>query len=96
MLNFITMERGGHLPVCVGERDSPRLLDALAAVEEVGACDVDAPLLGEAWSLRSVLDFMCHGEVGVAQVELDSFLAVAEELRVGGLTQSQPSTILVF
>ena len=34
--------------------------------------------------------------VSVAQEELNSFLAVAEELRVKGLTQSQPSTILVF
>merc|ERR1712126_773495 len=30
-----------------------------------------------------------HGEVNVAQEELNSFLAVAEELRVKGLTQNQ-------
>jgi len=39
--------------------------------------------------LQSVLNFMYHGEVNVAQEELNSFLAVAEELRVKGLTQSQ-------
>jgi len=37
--------------------------------------------------LQSVLDFMYHGEVNVAQVELNSFLAVAEDLQVKGLTQ---------
>ena len=40
--------------------------------------------------LQSVLNFMYHGEVNVAQEELNSFLAVAEELRVKGLTQNQP------
>ena len=39
--------------------------------------------------LQSVLNFMYHGEVNVAQEELNSFLAVAEELRVKGLTQNQ-------
>ena len=38
--------------------------------------------------LQSVLNFMYHGEVNVAQDELNSFLAVAEELRVKGLTQN--------
>ena len=38
--------------------------------------------------LQSVLDFMYHGEVSVAQDDLNSFLAVAEELRVKGLTQN--------
>merc|ERR1712142_721268 len=37
--------------------------------------------------LVSVLNFMYMGEVNVAQEELNSFLAVAEELRVKGLTQ---------
>ena len=32
--------------------------------------------------------FQYHGEVNVAQEELNSFLAVAEELRVKGLTQN--------
>ena len=41
--------------------------------------------------LQSVLNFMYHGEVNVAQEELNSFLAVAEELRVKGLTQGQQS-----
>merc|ERR1712168_955290 len=41
--------------------------------------------------LVSVLNFMYHGEVNVAQEELNSFLAVAEELKVKGLTQNQSS-----
>jgi len=40
--------------------------------------------------LVSVLNFMYHGEVNVAQEELNSFLAVAEDLKVKGLTQSSP------
>ena len=39
--------------------------------------------------LQSVLNFMYHWEVNVAQEELNSFLAVAEDLRVKGLTQNQ-------
>jgi len=38
--------------------------------------------------LQSVLNFMYMGEVNVAQEELNSFLAVAEDLRVKGLTQN--------
>merc|ERR1712050_719514 len=38
--------------------------------------------------LQSVLNFMYHGEVNVAQEELNSFLAVAEDLRIKGLTQN--------
>merc|ERR1712106_83794 len=38
--------------------------------------------------LQSVLNFMYHGEVNVAQEELNSFLAVAEDLKVKGLTQT--------
>jgi hypothetical protein len=38
--------------------------------------------------LQAVLSFMYQGEVNVAQEELNSFLAVAEELKVKGLTQS--------
>jgi len=38
--------------------------------------------------LLSVLNFMYHGEVNVAQEELNSFLAVAEDLKVKGLTQN--------
>jgi len=41
--------------------------------------------------LVSVLNFMYHGEVNVAQEELNSFLAVAEDLKVKGLTQNGPS-----
>jgi len=41
--------------------------------------------------IQSVLNFMYHGEVNVAQEDLNSFLAVAEELRVKGLTQG-PNT----
>jgi len=36
----------------------------------------------------SVLNFMYHGEVSVAQEDLNSFLAVAEDLKVKGLTQN--------
>jgi len=39
--------------------------------------------------LVAVLDFMYHGEVNIAQEELNSFLAVAESLRIKGLTQSE-------
>merc|ERR1712183_629396 len=39
--------------------------------------------------LQSVLTFMYHGEVNVAQEELNTFLAVAEELKVKGLTQNE-------
>ena len=39
--------------------------------------------------LQSVLNFMYHGEVNIAQEDLNGFLAVAEDLRVKGLTQGQ-------
>jgi len=38
-------------------------------------------------TICSLLNFMYHGQVNIAQEELDSFLAVAEELEVKGLTQ---------
>ena len=38
--------------------------------------------------LQAVLNFMYHGEVNVAQEDLNTFLAVAEDLKVKGLTQS--------
>ena len=41
--------------------------------------------------LQSVLNFMYHGEVNIAQEDLNSFLSVAEDLRVKGLTQNQAS-----
>ena len=41
--------------------------------------------------LQSVLNFMYHGEVNVAQEELNTFLAVAENLKVKGLTQQSKS-----
>jgi len=41
--------------------------------------------------LLSVLNFMYMGEVNVAQEELNSFLSVAEDLRVKGLTQNNAS-----
>merc|ERR1719233_732299 len=40
--------------------------------------------------LVSVLNFMYHGEVNVAQEETKSFLAVAEDLKVKGLSQNSP------
>merc|ERR1712025_633624 len=39
--------------------------------------------------LQSVLTFMYHGEVNISQEDLNSFLAVAEDLKVKGLTQKQ-------
>jgi len=42
--------------------------------------------------MQAVLNFMYHGEVNVAQDELNSFLAVAEDLKVKGLTQSNSSS----
>jgi len=42
--------------------------------------------------LLSVLNFMYQGEVNVAQEELNTFLAVAEDLRVKGLTQGNSNS----
>merc|ERR1712215_207816 len=39
--------------------------------------------------LQSMLNFMYHGEVSVADDDLGSFLAAAHELKVKGLTHSQ-------
>ena len=41
--------------------------------------------------LQAVINFMYHGEVKVSQEELNSFLSVAEDLRVKGLTQNNSS-----
>ena len=41
----------------------------------------------------AVLNFMYHGEVNVAQEELNSFLAIAEDLKVKGLTQNKSEDI---
>jgi hypothetical protein len=38
--------------------------------------------------LRHILDFMYFGEVNVAQEDLTSFLAVAEDLKIKGLTNN--------
>jgi len=43
--------------------------------------------------MQAVLNFMYHGEVSVAQEELNTFLAVAEDLRVKGLTQNNSEDI---
>jgi len=42
--------------------------------------------------IQAILGFMYHGEVNVAQEDLNSFLAVAEDLKVKGLTQGAPSS----
>ena len=42
-------------------------------------------------NLQAVLDFIYRGEANVAQEELNSFLAVAEELKIKGLTGNQSS-----
>ena len=42
-------------------------------------------------NLQSVIEFMYNGEANVAQEELNSFLAVAEELKIKGLTENQPN-----
>ena len=42
--------------------------------------------------LQSVLNFMYHGEVNIAQDDLNSFLAVAEDLEIKGLTQGNSGT----
>ena len=41
-----------------------------------------------AQELKYILDFIYHGEVNVAQDELDKFLEVAETLKIQGLTQN--------
>jgi len=43
--------------------------------------------------MESVLNFMYHGEVNVAQDDLNSFLQVAEDLRVKGLTQNNGGNV---
>ena len=42
--------------------------------------------------LESVLAFMYHGEVNIAQDQLNSFLSIAEDLKVKGLTQGKEGT----
>ena len=39
--------------------------------------------------LMAIINFMYHGEVNIAQEGLNSFLAVAESLRIKGLTRSE-------
>ena len=41
------------------------------------------------YDLSAILDFVYHGEVSVAQEDLNSFLAVAEELKIKGLTNNR-------
>ena len=43
----------------------------------------------ELGNLQFILDFMYNGEANVAEEELNSFLAVAEELKIKGLTENQ-------
>jgi len=42
--------------------------------------------------LVAVLNFMYHGEVNVSQEDLNTFLSVAEDLKVKGLTQGDTSS----
>ena len=42
--------------------------------------------------LESLLDFMYYGEVNIAQENLNSFLSVAEELQIKGLSQLSTSS----
>ena len=42
--------------------------------------------------LQAVITFMYHGEVNVAQEDLSSFLAVAADLKIKGLTENQKAT----
>merc|ERR1712142_1426371 len=42
--------------------------------------------------MEALLNFMYHGEVNVAQDDLNSFLQVAEDLKIKGLTQNNSST----
>ena len=44
--------------------------------------------------IASILDFLYLGEANVFQVDLDSFLAFAEEIKLIGLTQKTSSEIL--
>ena len=44
--------------------------------------------------LTSVLDFLYFGEANVNQEDLDSFLAVAEEVKLKGLTGQTPGDVL--
>ena len=43
--------------------------------------------------IAAVLNFMYHGEVNIAQENLNTFLAVAEDLQVKGLTQSNSENL---
>ena len=42
--------------------------------------------------IQSILNFVYYGEVNVSQEDLNSFLAVAEDLQIKGLTQSHSVT----
>jgi len=46
--------------------------------------------------IASIVNFMYHGEVNVSQENLTSFLAVAEELQVKGLTQNREEQTKTF
>jgi hypothetical protein len=45
--------------------------------------------------MEAVLNFMYHGEVNVAQDDLNSFLQVAEDLRVKGKSRNLLSNCLI-
>ena len=62
------------------------------------SCSHQAPLLYlrgvPKLELASMLDFMYQGEVSIGQDRLAAFLAVAEDLQVKGLTNSDPKDTL--
>jgi len=43
--------------------------------------------------LQAILQFMYHGEVNVSQDDLNTFLAVAEDLKIKGLTQNKSEDV---
>ena len=61
----------------------------------IGTGDSKGPLIflrGISYhEIEAVLEFMYNGQTKVQQTELDAFLAAAEELKIKGLTTSNPT-----